>query len=234
LRHYWWPKMGASVEKYVLEYDKCQRYKPAQHPNATLQPYKTPTALWEHVGVDLITQLSGSNRFDSICVYIDHYSDQCHLVPCKSNLTAEGAADIHYSDVFRLHGIPKKIFSDCGPQFAARFMRALYKRLGIKTGFTTAYHPQGNGKVECKNQEVKQYLRLFCNKRQDDWASHLPATEFALNSRLHSGASQTPFEIVYSYRPDFTVSIGRRSNMPSLDECLDHLVDVRKEAEAVL
>jgi transposase InsO family protein len=233
-RHYWWPKMGASVEQYVLGCNKCQRYKPAQHPNSTLQPHETPAAPWEHVGVDLITQLPGSNGFDSICVYVDHYSDQCHLVPCKSNLTAEGAADIHYSDVFRLHGIPKKIFSDRGLQFAARFMRALYKRLGIETGFTTAYHPQGNGKVEHKNQEVKQYLCLFCNKRQDDWASHLPAAEFALNSRLHSEASQTPFEIVYGYRPDFTVPIGKRSNMPSLDKRLDRLADVWKEAKAAL
>jgi transposase InsO family protein len=143
--------MGASVEQYVLGCDKCQRYKPAQHPNSTLQPHKTPAAPWEHVGVDLITQLPGSNGFDSICVYVDHYLDQCHLVPCKSNLIAEGAANIHYSDVFRLHRISKKIFSDWGPQFAARFMRALYKRLGIETGFTTAYHPQGNGKVERKN-----------------------------------------------------------------------------------
>jgi transposase InsO family protein len=161
-------------------------------------------------------------------------SDQCHLVPCKSNLTAEGAADIHYSDVFRLHGIPKKIFSDRSLQFAAHVMRALYKRLGIETGFTTAYHPQGNGKVECKNQEVEQYLCLFCNKRQDDWAFHLPAAEFVLNSCLHSGASQTPFEIVYGYRPDFTVPIGKQSNMPSLDERLDRLADVRKEAKAAL
>ena len=63
-------------------------------------------------------------------------------------------------------------------------MRALYKRLGIETGLTTAYHPEGNGKVERKNQEVEQYLRLFTNKRQDDWATHLPAAEFALNSRV--------------------------------------------------
>jgi hypothetical protein len=155
-------------------------------------------------------------------------------VPYKSNLAAKGAADIHYSNVFRFYGIPKKIFSNQGLQFATRFMGALYKRLGIETGFTTAYHPQGNGKVEHKNQEVKQYLRLFCNKRQDNWASHLPAAEFALNSCLHSGASQTPFEIVYSYRPDFTIPIGKQSNMPSLNECLDHLANVRKKAEAAL
>jgi hypothetical protein len=44
-------------------------------------------------------------------------------------------------------------------------MRALYKRLGTETGLTTAYHPEENGKVKRKNQEVEQYLCLFCDKR---------------------------------------------------------------------
>jgi hypothetical protein len=113
-------------------------------------------------------QLPLSNYFDSIAVYVDHYSDQAHLVPCKSNLTAKGAADLYYWDVFRLHRISKKVFSNCGPQFAAQFMRALYKHLDIKTGLTIAYHPEGNNKVEHKNQEVEQYLCLFCDKHQED------------------------------------------------------------------
>jgi hypothetical protein len=45
---------------------------------------------------------------------------------------------------------------------------------------------------------------------------------------------QTPFEIIYGYRPDFTVPIRKQSNMPSLDERLDRLANVRKEAEAAL
>ena len=43
-------------------------------------------------------------------------------------------------------------------------MRALYKRLGIDAGLTTAYHPQANGQVEHKNQEVEAYLCLFIGK----------------------------------------------------------------------
>ena len=128
-RLYWWPQMGAFVEKYVLGCDVCQRYKSASHPRAVLEPQEVPAGPWEHVGIDLITQLPPSNGFDAICVYVDHYSDQTHLAPCRSNLTAEGTAELHYKDVFRLHGIPKKIFSDRSPQFAARFMRTLYKRL---------------------------------------------------------------------------------------------------------
>jgi hypothetical protein len=179
-------------------------------------------------------QLPPSNHFNSIAIYVDHYSDQAHLVLCKSNLTAKGTADLHYQDVFYLHGIPKKVFSDCSPQFAARFMHALYKRLGIKTGLTTAYHFEGNGKVECKNQEVEQYLRLFCDKREEDWAKHLPAVESALNSRIHSNTSKASFELIYGYCPDFTISIGKCSNMPGLDQWLDYFAKVRANAEAAL
>ena len=88
-------------------------------------------------------------------------------------------------------------------------MRALYKRLGIDTGLTTAYHPQANGQVERKNQEVEAYLRLFIGKRQDDWVDLLPTAEFVINSRLNSATGHTPFELLYGYTPDFTIPAGR-------------------------
>jgi transposase InsO family protein len=232
--HYWWPRMGQFIERYVLGCDQCQRMKPALHPKAPLQPQPVPEGPWQFIGVDLITQLPESRGYDSICVYVDHHSDQCHLIPCTTKINAEGVADLHYKEIFRLHGVPQKIYSDRGPQFAARFMRALYKRLGINTGFTTAYHPQGNGKVERKNKEVEQYLRLFCHKTQDDWVDHLSAAEFALNSQVSSATGYSPFKIIYSYRPDWCKIIGQRSNLPSLEERLDRMAEVRKEAEASL
>jgi hypothetical protein len=106
-------------------------------------------------------------------------------------------------------------------------MRALYKHLSIETGLTTAYHSEGNGKVEHKNQEMEQYLRLFCDKHQEDWAKHLSAVEFALNSHVHLGTSKAPFKSIYDYCPNFTISIGKRSNMLGLDQQLDHLAKVR-------
>ncbi|GJF00822.1 polyprotein [Phanerochaete sordida] len=235
-RYYWWPRVSSDVERYVLRCDQCQRYKPAPHPKATLQPQEVPPGPWEHVGVDLITQLPRDAKIkkDSVAVYVDHHSDQCHLVPVDSTVTAEGMAEVHYTDIFRLHGLPRKIFSDREPQFAARYMRALYKRLGIQTGLTTAYHPEGNGKVERKNQEVEKFLRLFVSQRQDNWVDWLPMAEFVLNSHVSSATGRTPFEIVYGYTPDFTIPAGKHSNIPALDERLDRMAHICKEAEAAL
>jgi hypothetical protein len=113
-------------------------------------------------------------------------------------------------------------------------MCALYKRLGIDSGLTTAYHPQANGPVECKNQEVEGYLRVFVDKCQDDWVDLLPTVEFVINSRLNSAIGHMPFEMLYGYTPDFTIPIGRLTGIPVLDKCLQHLQSVRKDAEAAL
>lgn len=228
--------MTADAERYALGCDTCQRFKAAAHPKSTLEPQETPSGPWENVGVDLVGPLTRDKRHkkDTIITYVDHHSGQVHLVPCNSTITAEGTGDAHYENIFRLHGIPKKVFSDRGPQFAARFMRALYKRLGIDASFTTAYHPQGNGKMERANQEVEKFLRMFVNQRQDDWVDWLPMAEFVLNSRVHNGNGHSPFEIVYGYKPDFTIPAGRQSKVPALDDWLDNMAKVRKEAEAAL
>jgi transposase InsO family protein len=56
------------------------------------------------------------------------------------------------------------IVSDRGPQFITRFMRKLYKLLGIKLAMLTAYHPQTNGQTECVNQVLEGYLRTFTSR----------------------------------------------------------------------
>lgn len=233
-RLYWWPGMATFVSKYVEGCDTCQRYKPARHPRSTLQPHSVPDGPWQTIGVDLVTGLPLVGGYDAIVVYIDHYSKQVHVLPTTSDVDAEGIADIHYREIFRLHGIPTKIVSDRGPQFAARLMKALYRKLGITHALTTAYHPQSNGQTERANQEVEKHLRLFTNARHDDWVTFLPTAEFVLNSRVHSAHQMAPFEVMYGYRPDFTVPAGPPTQFPALDTRLRELRETRQEAEAAL
>jgi hypothetical protein len=233
-RYYWWPRMAGFISAYVEGCDRCQRYRKDLHPKALIQPQEVPEGPWQTIGIDLIGPLPVSRGKDAILNIVDHYTKQIHLFPVTTQLTADGVASIYFEQVFPLHGIPKKIISDRGPQFAARSMRALYKRLGIDAGLTTAYHPQANGQVERKNQEVEIYLKLFTGKRQDDWADLLPTAEFVINSRLNSATGHTPFELLYGYTPDFTIPVGRPSGIPVLDKRLQNLQVVRKDAEAAL
>jgi hypothetical protein len=233
-RHYWWPSMSSFVAKYVAGCDTCQRRKAGLHPEAPTEPLDVPDGPWQVVGVDLVTGLPESNGYDTICTIVDHYTHVVHAVPCKSTIGAEGVAEIYVREVFRLHGIPGRFVTDRGPQFAARIMREFLRLLGIDAGLTTAYHPQANGMTERMNAEVVKYLRLFCDQRQDNWAPLLPMAEFVINSREVTALKNTPFEVQYGYRPNFTIPAGRSTPFPSVAQRLEHLREAHKDAEAAM
>ena len=48
------------------------------------------------------------------------------------NVSLEGIAKIYRDDIWKLHGIPRKILSNRGPQFASKFIEELTKALGTK------------------------------------------------------------------------------------------------------
>jgi len=48
------------------------------------------------------------------------------------NILLEGIAKIYRDEIWKLHGIPRKILSDRGPQFALKFMKELTKALRTK------------------------------------------------------------------------------------------------------
>ena len=98
-------------------------------------------------------------------------------------------------EVWKLHGLPRSVRSDRGPQFVTDFTHKLYRLLGIKLTTSTAYHLQMDGQTERVNQEMEQFLHLFVNERQDDWDELLPLGEFAYNNHVHSLMQQTPFMV---------------------------------------
>ena len=63
----------------------------------------------------------------------------------------------------------------------------------MKLHTSTAYHPQLDGQTEQVNQELEQYLRLFCNERQDDWDELLPDAEFQYNNHVQASTQYSPF-----------------------------------------
>ena len=64
------------------------------------------------------------------------------LIPTTKTLTQEGAGQLLLDNLYKRFGLPDKMLSDRGPQFAAMAFRELLKLLGIKLNLTTAYHPQ--------------------------------------------------------------------------------------------
>jgi len=78
-----------------------------------------------------MVELLESSGHNTVMTVIDSVSKRVHFVPIHTTVTAEGAAKLFLYHVWKLHGLLKRVVSDCGPQFIASFTKELYRLLGI-------------------------------------------------------------------------------------------------------
>ena len=171
-RTYWWPELKEDIKRYVQGCFKCQQNK-VQHQKKTgeLHPLEIPQGLWQEISIDIIGLLPKSNRIDVIVVIVDRFTKIIRLKAAMMNISSEGIAKIYRDDIWKLYGIPRKILSNRGLQFASKFMEEFTKALGTKRQLSTAYHPQTDGQTERINQEIGTFLQHYVNYQQDDWTN---------------------------------------------------------------
>jgi Integrase zinc binding domain/Integrase core domain len=153
--HYWWPGLQTFVKNYVKGCGACQKFKIDRRPS---KPAFLPTEgakstrPFANCSMDLITNLPLSKGFDSILVIVDQGLTKGVIpVPCTKTITSEGVAKLLLENLYKQFGLPDKIISDRGPQFASKAFVELMKLLGIKSALSTAYHPQTDGTTERVN-----------------------------------------------------------------------------------
>ena len=201
-RNYWWPNMSRYIGQYTSTCDLCLRTKVRrQSPTGELHPTPVPEVRWETISVDFIVELPEAHGHDAIMCVVDSLSKRAHFIPTHTTISSLGTARLFLANSWKLHGLPRSVISDRGPQFVSEFTRELYRLLGIQLATTTAYHPQADGQTERVNQELEQYLRVFVSERQDDWDELLPMAEFQYNNHVHSATKETPFMLDTGMHP---------------------------------
>ena len=188
--HYWWPGLRTFVKNYVKGCGICQQFKIDRHPS---KPAFLPTEgakttrPFAYCSMDFITDLPSVRNFDSILVVVDQgLSKGVILLPCNKTITAEETAKLLLDNLYKRFGLPDKIISDRGPQFASKSFVELLKLLGIKSALSTAFHPQTDGTTERVNQEIEAYLSIYCTSHPEEWLDALSTLEFTHNNRRHA------------------------------------------------
>ena len=75
---------------------------------------------------------------DAIVIIVDWFMKMICLKATMMNISLEGIAKIYRDNIWKLHGIPRKILSNRGLQFASKFMEDFMKALGTKRQLSTA------------------------------------------------------------------------------------------------
>jgi len=234
--NYWWPQMSRYIGLYVKTCNLCTQTKLQHHkPHGELYLTDTPEEWWDTITVDFVVELPNAHGYDAIMNVVDSVGKRAHFMPTHTMVNTEGAAQLYLKEVWKLHGLPRSVRSDRGPQFVTDFTHKLYRLLGIKLTTSTAYHLQMDGQTECVNQEMEQFLHLFVNEHQDDWDKLLPLGEFVYNNHIHSLMQQTPFMVDTGRHPRMGFEPQQpRSHMESVNEFKDHMARGLEEAKAAL
>ena len=171
---------------------------------ASLVPSTFPSLPWEIIATDLF-QWKGHTYL----LIVDYFSRYIEI----SKLTGETSAEVirHMKSIFARHGIPQKVMSDNGPQFAS----SLFKGFAIDYGFThhtsSPRYPQANGEAERAVKTIKAllknaddpYLALLAYRATPLQNGYSPS-ELLMNRKLRTTVPMVPNQMQPSL-PDYNL-----------------------------
>ncbi|KAJ1604256.1 hypothetical protein NDA14_007374 [Ustilago hordei] len=209
------------------------------------EPLATPDRPWGSISLDFIEGLPPSKKYDSktydsILVIIDRLTKFAILAPTHKTVMAKQTAVLLYGHMVRLFGYPDHMVSDRGRQFISGAWKAFAEQMGVKHSLSMAYHPQTDGQTERVNQVIEQYLRMYCNYEQDDWANVLDTAAFVYNNTVHNSIGVSPFFACYGWNPKAHPDIpqrlgvndpGRFEYLMDGKECCKYLQEQIREAQ---
>jgi len=161
----------------------------------------SPEWKWEEVSMDFITGLPTTRKGnDSIWEIVDRFTESANFIPVKTRYRPPEYADLYVAEIVQLHGIPKTIISDRGPQFTAHFWERMHKSLGTSLVRSAAYHPQTSGQTKRLNQVLEDMLRACVLSSKGSWEAWLPLAEFSYNNSYQESVKMASFEALYAWK----------------------------------
>jgi len=207
---FYWPNLQEFIADYVNSCNTCTQNKSKWHkPYGMLKQLPIPPQPWESIFMDFIEQLPLSNGYTNILVIVDQLTKQTIFIPTTRSIDTTELAQLFIENVFSKHSTPSHVTSDCRVEFISKFFKSLANRLNMKLHFTLGYHPEADSQIECTNQMLEQFLRIYCNYQQSDWSQLLPLAEFTYNNTPLSTTGTSPFFTNKGYHPRVQFQVQR-------------------------
>ena len=190
LKHFEWPGMKKTCEKWVTSCLSCQEVKDPRKLRFLLQSIES-SEFNEVVQIDHQKICMADSGYNQVWVMIDHFTKYAEAVPCIT-ASAEETCGHLINTWIESHGCPMTFQSGNRTAFVGELTKELMKRSQVAQAHSTTYHPQTNGLVERQNRTLVSMLRVYCSRYMTDWDRDLPQVMGACNSTQHSTTGVSP------------------------------------------
>lgn len=186
----YWPGIDADIVNTVRACEPCQVMQPSQQREPHLCD-DNPTRPFESVSADFF---STAGKY--FLVVADRLSGWPVVVSCGVDTTSS-ATIRHLRQLFRDLGVPVRLRTDGGPQFASQEFAAFLERWGIRHNMSTPHYPQSNGHAEAAVKSVKYLIQKVAPTGHLDCEAFDRGLLELRNTPNHTGRS--PAQILYGH-----------------------------------
>ena len=124
---------------------------------------------------------------------IDRLTKYSHIVFFKKKYIAKQFEYIVLNKLIKYHKLSKKIINNKNKLFIFHYWKTLILLLNIKFKFFITYHSKIDNQTKRMNQILKQYLRHYVNKTQNNWIELLFITQLTFNFKILNTTKKTSF-----------------------------------------
>jgi hypothetical protein len=170
---YYWSQAKQLVERYIRNCHICKRFKTTRDKYFDLLNFLSISdRSWTNITMNFVIELSESKEFNAILMIMNRLIKMHHYVLCiaeEDDTFVEEMTRLLINHVWKLHELSSIIIFDRDSQFIFLIWKKMCQILRIKIKLSIAFHSETNEQSEIANQEMKRYLRSYCNYQQNDW-----------------------------------------------------------------
>ncbi|XP_071727661.1 uncharacterized protein [Rutidosis leptorrhynchoides] len=151
---YFLPHMYRDTYDLIINCKACQIHAPVNrslHRNIIPIHAAWPFCKW---GIDIVGPFPrGVGNVKFLVVAINYFTKWVKAKPL-STITGRKILTFVWEDIVCCFGLPRKIVSENGTQFAHNPFKDCYEDMDIQQSFTSVAYPQANGQVKVTNRDI--------------------------------------------------------------------------------